>query len=237
MKIKSSICRIFILSFVSLLFLFSFLWIIFDFNKSPNSLKDTWTILSSLFGGYATLIAAYVATQLFNDWRDSHNANIKNNLIEKVLNSCDLHEANIFKNAENLASVKAKLVHEIKSNKNLIYRLNFKSKNNHEEILSIVHDCHSSFLWGKNIIWKHLLCLENEDYFKEKINIKEISTNLSKKSREISDTYLLIINEKDIKKKIILTDKLNMILADYLSFISIDIYTNLSSLSFEVKQD
>ena len=101
MKIKSSICRIFILSFVSLLFLFSFLWIIFDFNKSPNSLKDTWTILSSLFGGYATLIAAYVATQLFNDWRDSHNANIKNNLIEKVLNSCDLHEANIFKSAEN----------------------------------------------------------------------------------------------------------------------------------------
>lgn len=79
--------------------------------------------------------------------------------------------------------------------------------------------------------------MENEDYFNEKINIKEISTNLSKKSREISDTYLLIINENDIKKKIILTDKLNMILADYLSFISIDIYTNLSSLSFEVKQD
>lgn len=235
MKIELSICKIFILSFISLLFLFSFLWIIFDFNKSPSSLKDTWTILCSLFGGYATLIAAYVATQLFNDWRDSHNANIKKSLIEKLLDSCDLHESSIFKSIEALASVKKKLIVEVESNHKLLHR--FNNKKNYEDILSTVHDCHSSFLWGKNIIWKHLLCLENEEYFKEKINIEEISSELIIKSKEISNTYLLIINKKDIKEKIKLTNRLNTILAEYLSFISNDIYITLSSLRFEFKQD
>lgn len=69
MKIKDKILNCFAIAFISLLFLFAFTWIIFDFQSSANSLKDTWTIVSSLFGGIATLTAAYIASLLFNDWR------------------------------------------------------------------------------------------------------------------------------------------------------------------------
>lgn len=59
---------------IALLFLFAFTWIVFDFQGSSNSLRDTWGIVSSLFGGIATLVAAYIASLLFNDWRETQTA-------------------------------------------------------------------------------------------------------------------------------------------------------------------
>lgn len=82
MKIKNIILNILASIFITTLFLFVFTWIIFDFQGSSNSLKDTWSIVSSLFGGIATLAAAYIALLLFNDW--TQNAIYNRN--EKIIN-------------------------------------------------------------------------------------------------------------------------------------------------------
>ncbi|WP_336930326.1 hypothetical protein [Acinetobacter tandoii] len=77
MSIKNKVSNTFAICFLLLLFLLTFTWIIFDFNGSTESLKDSWSIVSSLFGGITTLAAAYVATLLYTDWKDPHNSNIE----------------------------------------------------------------------------------------------------------------------------------------------------------------
>jgi len=67
---------------LALLFLFAFTWIIFDFQSSANSLKDTWSIVSSLFGGLTTLAASYVALLIYSGWKN----------IEKFKAIQDLHQ-------------------------------------------------------------------------------------------------------------------------------------------------
>lgn len=76
MKINNLIGNIAAISFVSLLFVFALTWIIFDFNGSSSSLKDTWSIVGSIFGGITTLAAAYIASRLFNDWKEQHNKQV-----------------------------------------------------------------------------------------------------------------------------------------------------------------
>ena len=70
---------------MALIFLLAFTWIIFDFQKSSNSLKDSWAIVSSLFGGFATLTAAYIASKLFNDWGEQHNKTVIADVAKQIL--------------------------------------------------------------------------------------------------------------------------------------------------------
>lgn len=77
MKIKNLINNVLAISFVGLLFLFSFTWIVFNFNGSTSTLKDTWSIVSSIFSGTTTLIASYIAYSLYEDWRKPQNFNIE----------------------------------------------------------------------------------------------------------------------------------------------------------------
>lgn len=63
------------------IFLFAFLFYLY------GDLKDALSDAASFFGGIATLVAAYVATELFNDWRDQHNKNIESSLILKIVES------------------------------------------------------------------------------------------------------------------------------------------------------
>lgn len=77
MKKNNFVGNIAAISFVSLLFFFSFTWIIFDFNDSSSSLKDTWSIVGSVFGGITTLAAAYTAYYLYDDWIKPHNLSIE----------------------------------------------------------------------------------------------------------------------------------------------------------------
>lgn len=65
--------------------MFAFTWIIFDFNGSSSSLKDTWSIIGSIFGGVTTLIAAYIAYSLYDDWRQPHNLTIETEHKKEIL--------------------------------------------------------------------------------------------------------------------------------------------------------
>ncbi|WP_180007734.1 hypothetical protein [Acinetobacter sp. YH16057] len=89
-NIKDSITKTITIIFISMLFLFAFTWIIFDFQGSSNSLKDTWAIVSSLFGGIATLAAAYIASLLFNDWKDEYNHRLESSILMEYINKLDI---------------------------------------------------------------------------------------------------------------------------------------------------
>lgn len=68
--IQTKIFNVISATVVFIIFCFASAWILFEFKGSSTSLKDTWSIVSSLFGGAATLVAAYIASLLFNDWRE-----------------------------------------------------------------------------------------------------------------------------------------------------------------------
>ncbi|MFH4064643.1 hypothetical protein WAI74_11125 [Acinetobacter baumannii] len=85
MKINNLIGNIIAIYFVSLIFVFALTWIIFDFNGSSSALKDTWSIVGSIFGGVTTLAAAYVAYSLYDDWIKPHNLSIETEHKKEIL--------------------------------------------------------------------------------------------------------------------------------------------------------
>lgn len=79
--IQTKIFNVIAATVAIVVFCFASSWILFEFNGSATSLKDTWSIVSSLFGGVATLVAAYIASLLFNDWREIKNHDIQINYV------------------------------------------------------------------------------------------------------------------------------------------------------------
>lgn len=53
---------------IATLLLFAFIFYLYGGDQKV--LEKAFTTTSSFFGGIATLVAAYIGTQLFNDWRD-----------------------------------------------------------------------------------------------------------------------------------------------------------------------
>ena len=72
MTLKDSVqTAILIVGFISLLvFGATYYFILIDPDSSNYPLKEALSITASFFGGFATLTAAYIASKLFNDWRD-----------------------------------------------------------------------------------------------------------------------------------------------------------------------
>lgn len=82
MRIKNIVANTIAGTILALLFLLTFTWIIFDFQDSASSLKDTWSIVSSLFSGLTTLVASYVALLIYGGWKN----------VEKFKAIQDLHQ-------------------------------------------------------------------------------------------------------------------------------------------------
>ncbi|WP_147387782.1 hypothetical protein [Acinetobacter sp. WCHAc010052] len=56
--------------FTLLVFGASYYFVLSDSTPTEQPLKDTLSITASFFGGFTTLTAAYIASRLFNDWKD-----------------------------------------------------------------------------------------------------------------------------------------------------------------------
>lgn len=82
---------------IATLFFFALTFILFNFFKIETSLKDTWSTLGSFFGGITTLSAAYIASLLFNDWKEQHNKEIEIKFISKVLECFEQFDLKITK--------------------------------------------------------------------------------------------------------------------------------------------
>lgn len=86
MKVKEIIVNILSIIFTVMLFVMAFTFIIFHYSDSTTALKDAWSTLGSFFGGIATLTTAYVASLLFNDWRDQHRAAYTTSIADNIGN-------------------------------------------------------------------------------------------------------------------------------------------------------
>ncbi|HEC0627574.1 hypothetical protein PX012_16770 [Acinetobacter baumannii] len=105
MKTKDLIGNVVAVSFVSLLFIFALTWIIFDFNGSSSSLKDTWSIVGSVFGGITTLAAAYIALVIYENWKVEYNKNIEKDFLMKALSSLENCHFNLIPNINELKDI------------------------------------------------------------------------------------------------------------------------------------
>lgn len=72
MTLKDSVQTAFLVVgfFTILVFGASYYFMFLDADPTDQPLKDSLAITASFFGGFATLTAAYIASKLFNDWRD-----------------------------------------------------------------------------------------------------------------------------------------------------------------------
>lgn len=65
----------------------SYYFVLSDTNPTTQPLKDSLSITASFFGGFATLVAAYIASLLFNDWRDQFRLELKSKYCKDILDS------------------------------------------------------------------------------------------------------------------------------------------------------
>lgn len=71
------------------------LYFIFKNWGDVTAVKDSLSIISGIFGGLATLGAAVIAANLFNDWRDQHNKSVKNQFSIETYNKFSEFEQSI----------------------------------------------------------------------------------------------------------------------------------------------
>lgn len=96
MKFSHLISTIFLATTFACIFLFAG---IFWFYSGADSktlilLKDSLSTTSGFFGGITTLIAAYIASKLFNDWKVQHNKTLEKEVGWDVIikfDEADLH--------------------------------------------------------------------------------------------------------------------------------------------------
>lgn len=90
MTIKDLAQTSFLVCSVITILVFGFIYYLM-MNESISSvalIKDSITLTASFFGGITTLVAAYIATLLFNDWKDQEKYKIHLKFIECVANDC-----------------------------------------------------------------------------------------------------------------------------------------------------
>lgn len=77
--------------------IFVIVFIAYGCSGINDHLKETLTITIGFFGGFATLGAAYIAANLFNDWGVQHNKSIEIKFIFKIIDHVELFDTKISK--------------------------------------------------------------------------------------------------------------------------------------------
>lgn len=72
MNISKMASTVILATIFAVVFLFALIFYLYSSISgiSLNNLKDALSMTASFFGGIATLVAAYVAAKLFNDWKE-----------------------------------------------------------------------------------------------------------------------------------------------------------------------
>ena len=94
-----------------------------------DRLKETLTITIGFFGGLATLGAAYIASRLFNDWRDQHNKTVEKEMAWIVIQKFDAAEFNLSRFRDGFQNFK--------------YKCNFLSEMSDEEFQNLDNELNS----------------------------------------------------------------------------------------------
>jgi len=74
MNISKLASTVILATVFSTIFLFAIIFYLY--GGGSDALRDALSMTAGFFGGIATLVAAYIATKLFNDWKEQHNKQI-----------------------------------------------------------------------------------------------------------------------------------------------------------------
>lgn len=85
MRTKDFVQTIILICVFITIILFGFIYYLLSKDQSNSVIKDSLSLIAGFFGGISTLAAAYVATFLFNDWRDEKNYDLENSLLTNIL--------------------------------------------------------------------------------------------------------------------------------------------------------
>lgn len=88
MRVKDLVQTAFLVCSVITILLFGFIYFLLtkDISNSASTLKESLSLTASFFGGISTLATAYIATLLFNDWKDQEKYKIHLKFIECIAN-------------------------------------------------------------------------------------------------------------------------------------------------------
>lgn len=81
-SVKNSIICSIAITLILILISSIFLWL----NNDSNPIKNGFTLIGNYFSGITTLTAAYIASLLFNDWRNPHKATFYTNECKSIIN-------------------------------------------------------------------------------------------------------------------------------------------------------
>lgn len=109
MKIKDIIQTIIFVCCLIMIPIFGISYHLFDQTilKSHEVLEKSFTVTTSIFGGAATLAAAYIASKLFNKWQDQHNKQVEADLCISI---CDFAYISNFKLLQNLTIIEINVI-------------------------------------------------------------------------------------------------------------------------------
>lgn len=84
MKTKDSVQTIILICGISAILIFFLTYQLLLVDTKGHTFKDSLSITGSFFGGIATLAAAYIATLLFNDWKEPYHQEKLDECIENI---------------------------------------------------------------------------------------------------------------------------------------------------------
>ncbi len=210
----------------STIFLFGLIFYMYFDPKSgyTSALKESLSITASFFGGITTLVAAYIATRLFNRWQDQHNKQVNSDFIMKFYD-------NLFDMKSEAISVVGFLIDYA--------NLNFDRKIKHYDDL-LKHNsrlCHlNDFSMQK--ISDLAFILDEEDYnktFKNRIN------ELGEKLRALLNIYSTFIKTYSPTQRVNLIDQNKIrnseqILLKSLPHLQSDLYDHYRAFMVELEK-
>jgi hypothetical protein len=86
MSFTKTVSTVILISSIATIFLFALIFWLYTNadSQSLTSLKEALSTTSGFFGGIATLIAAYIASKLFNDWKKQTKYELKKEIITDI---------------------------------------------------------------------------------------------------------------------------------------------------------
>lgn len=194
------------ISYLFVIFFF-FIYTLYLHNEVPEALKEAWSASLSFLSVLATLGAAYIASQLFNDWREQPKLNILHEMLDLTreiqVKFYDLRSLNPYSNESQNDSdfyeVRNKIVKDIN---NMIYldkkyRSLLRGKDKIETIFSVYATTNKT-----NIIYlQFILSKSGHHYFflkrvKEK-NENERTEGFHEAMRFFTNAYFLGMQLRD----------------------------------------
>ena len=104
MNISKMASTVILATVFSTIFLFAIIFYLY--GGGSDALRDALSMTAGFFGGIATLVAAYIATKLFNDWKEQHNKNLEKDAVYKILSTLELYHFPLMKLANELLEIR-----------------------------------------------------------------------------------------------------------------------------------